>query len=343
MLSPTQTIDGYYISNGNLFVDGTEENLQNEARLATAVVLSMIKQNDRACREVANWAKDSTLVAAETAYVFTAVTLDTLTDPWFWVSMHLATTRPIYFGPAPIHAGGGCCSPGGCSGSGGGCDGDSCKAVLLIIAIGILVAAFVASVGLTVKHGMDADEARRKVNEIKQMYRESQDQRVKAIFGKIAWEQNKEFASQFLKTTFTATGAVGVGFLTVSAIFALYAVLNGVPVSPYATTFAIAGGAGVGGCLAGHVVRGVSLYTRQGHDLEILEELYKDIMRLEAPHPYRVLAQTGQENATVVVGDYRYIKQGENFRKEKIASSELSSESPYADYVNYVFGPRTNL
>ncbi|MCC5832002.1 MAG: hypothetical protein JJU12_03045 [Chlamydiales bacterium] len=323
-------VPGYYTSGGNLFVDGTDESLQNEARQATAVVLSMIKQNDRAFREVENWAKKSTQATAETAYVLTAVTLDTLTDPWFWLSVHVAT-RPVYFGPAPLGPSGGCCGPSDCSG--GGCDEDSCKAALLIMAIAILVAAFAASVGLTVKHGMDADEARRKADEIKQLYRESQDQRVKTIYSKIAWEQNKEYASQFLKTAFSAAGAAGVGFLTLSSIFALCAVLNGVAVSPYATTFALAGAAAVGGSLVGHTVRGVALLGSEQRDLEFLHDLFNDIMSLEAPHPFRILAEGNEINATMNVGEYRYIKEKENFRREKI---EDDTDSIYADYVNFI-------
>jgi len=347
MISATQ-VGGYYTLSGNLYAEGTDARLQNEARQATAVVISMINQNDKARREVSKWAESTAVASAETAYIFTAVTLDTLTEPWFWLSMHLMT-RPTSFGAGGMHAGGGCCSPGSCSG--GGCDGDGCKAALLILAIGILVAAFVASVGLTVKHGMDAEEARKKANEIKQLRQEARDERVQQIYGKIEWEQNKEWASQTLKTTFTATCAAGVGFLTVSACFALYAVLNRSPMSPYATLFAIVGGAGVGGGLAAHTIRGIVLQARKGRDLEILHELYNDIMGLEAPHPYRILAETGQDQATLIVGEYLYIKNGETFRKEHLGplpayvtpSAPPAYELPpaYDNYEQYAVADRT--
>ena len=328
-------LPNYYTSNGNLFAEGTDEILQNEARQATAVVLSMINQNDQARAEVENWAKQSAAASAESAYIFTAVTIDTLDNPWFWLSMYSLSHRPFYVPSGPIYGSEGCCTGGGCTGGGcSGMDGDSCKAILLVIAIGILVAAFVASLGLTVKHGMDADEARSRANELKQMYREAQDERIQKIYGKIFWEQSKEFASQTLKTTFTATATAGVGFLTVSAVFALYAILNSSPMSPYATLFAIAGGGAIGGSLLGHAVRGTTLQLRKGRDLRVLHELYNEIMNLEAPHPYRILAETSQQNATLTVGEYRYIKEGTHFRKEKI----IESPSMYADYVNFAVG-----
>jgi hypothetical protein len=315
----TQQLNGYYTSEGYLFADQVDKNFQEEAKIATAVVLSMINQH-QANRQVVDWASERS--ESTNAPLIQAVTHDALSNPWFWVSMASFRHHPTYFGMHRMHRVSGCCSNTNC-------DADSCKVFLLVIAIGILVAAFVASVGLTIDQGMKADEARKQLDEIKSLKKNRiQDERVKQIFSKISVVQNKEFANKVLKTAFSATLSVGVGFLTVSAIFALYAVYNGVPYSPYTLLFAKAGGIGAGLSLLGGLTHAA---TKDRKKIEMLKDLYNNIMDLDTPHPYKLLESTGQENATLVVGDYIYIKKKDHYSKSKF--DETTIRPAYPNYV----------
>ncbi len=325
MVVPTQ-IPGYCESGLNLYRDGTAQSLQDEARHATAIVFEMISQNGQAAQEVRTWAANSPGTSKRTAYAFTAAVIDTVTNPWFWIAtMH----RP----PSPlVTSAGGCCNPSGCC-SGGGNSSKRVKALFLMATIGVLFAAFLAAGHLAVKHGSDAVNAKRKADEIKNRHKNANDPRVQTIYSKIAPEQNKEVVSQSLKALFTGTGAVGVGCLTISAMIALYAVLNHIPVASSAKTFLIAGGAATGASLAAHVVRGVTLQAQQEREVRILNGLFNEIIKLEAPHPFMLLALTDEENADLPIGNILYTKRGQRFERREITESQplppyIPGESP---------------
>lgn len=308
-------IEGYYNRNGKLYrVNGDSEAIQDQKRKATVAVMALINQNEAARAQVNEWSQNATQNSQMAAYVVTAITLDTVTDPWFWIAMHVMT-RPTHFGAI---GGGGCncCSINDLSCSGGSGSSDSCCILALIVAIGILVAAVVATVWATVSHASDAEEARKSVDEIKEMMLDEQAQEVQHVFNRILSMQRGEWASHSLKTVFTAVGAGGATLLTATAIIALIAVIEGVPVPSYASLIALYGGGMAGGALAAHAFRAIYLEVRKSRDLELLRQLYNDALQLGSVHPFEILAEQNQENATLLFGGHTFIKQGQIFTKE---------------------------
>lgn len=335
----TIQLSQYHISNGRIYQnEGLSEQVQELAWEAMPFVSCMIRENQELRNRIERGHYDYETaqmgeLMADTALCFSAVVFDTVTDPWFWMTMHLSS-YPSFYHSSPSGYGSCGSSPDVSCGS---CDGDGCLAIILVIAISILVACVAVGIGFTVKHGADAEKARKKLNEIKSFQRQAhnlrqENERIYTIYQKICSLQRKEWESQSLKTIFTATITLGLSFLTTSAIIALYGIFMSMPVSPSATYFAIAGGLAVFGGLGAHAIRSGTLQRSKNKKAEKLISLLIDLHQL-APHPYRILAETRQNQAILRIGTVCFIKNGDRFTKEE---ADNTPEHYYSDYANII-------
>lgn len=308
-------IDGYYIQNGLVFREGHEQ-LQKDAQMANAFGTSLLAENDQAYqRSLRNWV-DASEIAGSAA----VGTVEVLADPWFWVTVILIDHHHWHMPHQPHYGGGsGCGASNDCSGcSGGGdADGKACLAALLIIAIAALVIAALALIGFAGYEANESDKIRQKINEIKKQQDELQEESeaAKKVYNEMLPILREKYASKITETLSTVTIVVGVSFLTTAAIFALYAIINGVPVSPLASPFAIAGGSVIGAGLLAHVIRPIvrlALSEKQMKQYQKLHEALQEC-RKAIVHPNAILRESGEEKAYLRLNNRLFLKVGDRF------------------------------
>jgi hypothetical protein len=270
-------IEGYFISNQILYKagDGEEEQLQATKAISTAAAL--IQKNEDACDKVK--ARDNQL-----DYCLGS----SHNNSWFWLNMYVLTTPP------DGGLGVGCC--GGCSGGGSGSE------ALLIIAIVALAIAILISLGFTIYQSAKAENTRKNITEVENLLGSASIQEVKEAYQTMHEILKDEHVDQSLQATFTATIMAGLGLLTVSAAFALYAVLHNIGCSSWTKIFAIAGGATTGAGLLAHCIRPIVQNCRQEKHLQKYNNLIDQIEKLNPLllHPYEVFKEVQEAKAYFV-------------------------------------------
>ncbi len=309
MPAAIHTLEGYVVENNHLFFEDKDRNQQLEAQRAQAVVLAMLDQNEQVRVRIAS---EQRVIDDD------PVRYSLITDPWFWVTLHLAS-RPTHF---QYHGGynEGCYGPQDLRGE------SQSEAAVLVIAIAVLVCAFVVSCIFTAKHGKEAEKAHQRAREIENYYNSAQDEAVKNIFERALKIQTREWKSQALKTTFTATATIGVVCLTIAAIFALHATLGAAPVSPHAAPLLLAGTTLFASAMVAHGVRSALRENAIDRDYTELNALFEEAIRLHVANPFHILQECHSDRAFIEIGQYRYVKEIGSFapyRRENLDSQPL--------------------
>jgi len=306
---------GYYLKNGQFYSNAASEDVQDESQKAYELGTNLIKENERAY---------STIKTHHYNLTFSISDHDPFGNMWFW--LYMSNHSHHHSGSSGC---GGCCGSGGGSGGNGGKD---CAVVLLVIAIVALVAAAVVAIGFTGYQGYEAREVRKEIETLKKESKLAQQEKVQEVYNKMVSIRNEEWRNKSLQTLFTATLVVGLGLLTASAILALYAVKLELPMSPLTQTFAIAGGAVVGGGIIGHLTTFGVQERRKRATLEKYEDLHESIRNLDHfVNPITVLNSICRHNALLYDGNYTYIKKGNSYSR--------AQEDPENPKSKYSFNP----
>jgi hypothetical protein len=295
-------VSGYYVHNGMIYTAG-QEILQREAYRAYSIGISLIKSSRTNCRHIQklDQVQQMRLIHRET------IVIEPLTDPWFWLNVHLLT-RPI----SP-HTNCGSCDGCEC----GSCDKDGCLGILLVLAICVLISAILVTVGFTINQGDKAAKIRSQIKEVQKKRLEALDERVGKIYEKALHILKEKYINQSLQTAFSATAAAGICLLTVSACLALDAVLHLQPFSPLVNNFAIAGGSIAGMGLLAHSIRPIAQWSRKKERLNYYLSLFEELNELRplVIHPHQILREQEQNQVYLVLNEKIFAKCG---KKTKI-------------------------
>lgn len=310
-------LDEYY-SIGDKFykAEGESTEFQDETHKACALVMQLIGQNEEVKKSF------------ESKPHYHAFSRSVEDDPFYHSTIiFMSPPRPWWGGCCHFHYWGGSSSKRDRNDN-----SDTAAAVALALAIIALVASLAVSVALAATQALDTKKVHKQLKHIEQLHENCKFPNIQNIYKEAQNYQKGQFTSQALKTTFTVITAVGICFLTIAAFFAFQATINHTSVCSSAITFALIGGGTTVSALGAHLTRYIIAQYTNKDNLEHLNSLYDQAQNLQAPHPYRFLDDHHHKKVTVVVGETRFVKEDDQFRKEEISHND----SQYTDYLNFV-------